>query len=68
MGQTDQKGTGSFFSINRATFTWPYIVLLNIIQPAWDIKWVIAGDEAHNEEILLVKMFAEHLNNLGHEK
>ena len=47
----------------------------NIIQPAWDTKWIIAGDEAHNKDLLdniagdeahnkdnlRVKMFAEHL-------
>ena len=38
-----------------------YINFFNVIQPAWDTKWIIAGDEAHNMEILRVKMSAEHL-------
>ena len=26
-----------------------------------DTEWLILGDEAHDEDILWVKMFAEHL-------
>ena len=28
-----------------------YIYFFNIIQLAWDIEWIIAGDEAHNKDI-----------------
>ena len=28
-----------------------YIDFFNIIQLAWDIEWIIAGDEAHNNDI-----------------
>ena len=27
----------------------------------WDTEWMKAGDEAHNTDILRVKMLAEHL-------
>ena len=37
-----------------------YRDFFNIIQLALDIRWLIAGDEAHNTDALLVKMFAEH--------
>ena len=39
-------------------------ISLNIIQLAWDIKWVIAGDEANNNVVLWVKMFADHLKTV----
>ena len=38
-----------------------YIDFFNIIQPTWDTEWITAGDEAHNTDILPVKMSAEHL-------
>ena len=28
-----------------------YIDFFNIVQLAWDIKWIIAGDEAYNNDI-----------------
>ena len=33
-----------------------YKNFFNIIQTAWDTEWIIAGDEAHNKDILRVKM------------
>ena len=45
---------GSFFSINSTnTFI--------LISQHWDTEWIKAGDEAHNADILQVKMLAEHL-------
>ena len=38
-----------------------YLDFFNIIQPACDIEWIIAGDEAHNMDIFLEKTVAEHL-------
>ena len=37
------------------------IDFFNIIQLAWDIKSIIAGDEVHNNAIFTGKMSAEHL-------
>ena len=56
MRQTDQKAIGSFLSINTTLI---YIEFFNIVKPAWDTESIIAGDEAHNKDILRVKMFAE---------
>ena len=44
--------------------TYIYIDFFNNVQPVWDTKWIIAGDEAHNTDILRVKMFAEHLKSV----
>ena len=35
-----------------------YIDFFNIIQPAMVTEWIIAGDEAHNKDILRVEIFA----------
>ena len=51
--RTDQKAMGRFFSING---TDTYRSLRH-----WDTEWIKAGDEAHNKDILRVKMLAEHL-------
>ena len=50
---------GRFFQYKRSQHI--YIDFFNIIQPAWDTQWIIAGDEAHNKDILRVEMSAEHL-------
>ena len=34
------------------------------MKPAWDTVWTIAGDEAHNTDILRVKMLAKHLKTV----
>ena len=46
---------GSFIGIKR--YRHIYIYLFNI----WDTEWIKAADEAHNTDILRVKMLAEHL-------
>ena len=53
--KTDQKAMGSFFSLNR-TNTFLYRSLQHL-----DTERIKAGDEAHNTDILWVKMLAEHL-------
>ena len=53
--KTDQKAIGSFFSKN-STNTHLYSSLQH-----WDTDWMIAGDEAHDMDILRVKMSAENL-------
>ena len=60
MRQTDQEqGGGRLFQYKR--YLTYYIDFFNIIQPAWGIEWMIAGDESNNTDILRVKRFAEHL-------
>ena len=45
MRHTDLMAVGSFFSIKSIFMI---MDLCNIIQLAWDTKWIIAGDEANN--------------------
>ena len=37
-----------------------YINFFNIIQPALDNRWILAGDEAHNKDIIWVNIFTKH--------
>ena len=50
---------GIFFQFKR--YQHIYTDFFNIIQPAWDTEWIITVYEAHNKDILRVKMSAEHL-------
>ena len=54
MRQADKKAAGCCFSISSS-----YMDLFNIIQLAWDIKWIIEGNVANHTDILRVKMFTE---------
>ena len=54
--------TGSLFQ--RKQYQHIYINFFIIIQPAWGTEWIIAGDEAHNKDILRVKIFAVHLKTV----
>ena len=55
---------GSIFSINGTNYQHIHIDFFNIIQPAWDTEWIIAGDVAHKKDMLAVKILAEHLKTV----
>ena len=56
---------GSFFSTN-STDTFIYIPYISL--QAWDTEWIKACNEAHNKDILRVKMLAEHLQTAQNGK
>ena len=48
MRQDRSEGNGQYNQYQHI-----YKNFFNIIQLAWDIDWVIAGDEAHNNDIFM---------------
>ena len=63
MRQDLSEGNGQLFLYKQ--YQQIYIDFSNIIQPAWDTGWVIADNEwrTQYQDILPVKIFAEHLKN-----
>ena len=64
MRQTDQKAMGNLYTdfyIYRLLLAWDRLDFFNIIQAVCDTEWIIASDEAHDKDILRLKILAELL-------